>query len=174
MELGHPPRLAFGLGFDDLYRREGLLRLDSAFLEQLLEKSPDLHAQLEAARRDPAALASKQESELIVELAPHVEDFVGQLFGIEAELLALQARHSELAPLHAVKRKFVQRKLNGRKLEEALAIDGLAVSKELEAYFLTPFTEMAYASHVAKWMEAEAEHATQLQLASRLRRLGGP
>jgi NADPH-dependent glutamate synthase beta subunit-like oxidoreductase/NAD(P)H-flavin reductase len=166
MELGHPPRLAYGLGFDDLYRREGLLRLDSAFLEQLLEKSPSLHAQLEAARRDPAALASKQESELIVELAPYVEDFVGQLLGIEAELLALQARHSELAPLHAVKRKFVQRKLNGRKPEEALTIDGLAVSKELEAYFLAPFTEMAYASHVAKWMEAEAEHATPLQLAS--------
>ncbi len=166
MEFGHQHPLRFGLAFDDLYRRDGLLRLDSAFLEQLLERSPDLHARLEAARRDPAALASKQESELIVELAPYVEDFVGQLFGIEAELAALQARHSELAPLHAVKRKFVQRRISGRKPEEALEIDGLAVSKELEAYFLTPFTEMAYASHVVKWMEAEADHATQLQLAA--------
>ncbi len=117
MELGSQHPLPFGLAFDDLYRRDGLLRLDSAFLGQLLERSPDLHARLDAARRDPSALVTKQESELIVELAPYVEDFVGQLFGIEAELAALQARHSELAPLHAVKRKFVIRKTNGKKLE---------------------------------------------------------
>ena len=166
MELGPNLTFPFGLAFDDLYRRDGLLRLDDAFLGQLFERAPDLHARLEAARREPSSLAAKQESELIVELAPHVEDFVGQLFGIEAELTALQAKHTELAPLHAVKRKFVIRKTNGRKPGEALAIDGAAVSNELESHFLTPFSELAYATHVAKWMRAEADHEEQLGLAA--------
>jgi NADPH-dependent glutamate synthase beta subunit-like oxidoreductase/NAD(P)H-flavin reductase len=158
--------LRFGLGFEDLYRREGLLRLDSAFLGQLLELAPGLHARLESARRDPASLATKEESELIVELAPYVEDFVGQLFGIEAELRALQARHSALAPLHAVKRKFVQRKLVGRTVEQARQIDAAALTSELETFTLAPLTEISYASHVANWLEADDDHSEQLELAA--------
>ena len=160
----HP--LRFGLEFGDLYRRDGLLRLDAAFLGQLLQRSPDLHAQLESARRDPSSLAAKAESELIVELAPYVEDFVGQLFGIEAELLDLQAKHHELAPLHAVKRKFVQRRINGKTVEDAKAIDASAVATDLETYLLAPLTEKTYATHVARWMEDEAGHEVQLKLAA--------
>ncbi len=90
MQNGPGCSLRFGFEFDDLYRREGLLKLDSAFLSQLLDRAPELHARLESARRDPSGLPPKAESELIVELAPYLEDFVGQLFGIEAELRELQ------------------------------------------------------------------------------------
>ena len=40
-----------GISFEDLYDREGLVRLDSFFLTQLGEASPDLHARLVSARR---------------------------------------------------------------------------------------------------------------------------
>lgn len=166
MQNGPSCPLRFGLRFDDLYRRDGLLRLDNAFLDQLFERSQGLHARLEEARRDPSALPSKRESELIVELAPYLEDFIGQLFGIEAELRALQGRHSDLAPLHAVKRKFVQRRVAGRTPEQAREIDAASVTAELEAFTLAPLTEMSYASHVARWLEAEVDHAAQLQLAA--------
>ncbi len=59
MESGPSLTLSFGLAFDDLYRRDGLIRVDSAFLAELLERAPELHARLEAARRDPASLAAK-------------------------------------------------------------------------------------------------------------------
>src|ERR1700761_7747850 len=106
MHNGPQSPLRFGFDIQDLYRREGLLRLDSTFLDQLLERAPELHARLGSIRVDPKSLARKQASELIVELAPYLEDFVGKLFGIESELRGLQARHDELAPLHAVKREF--------------------------------------------------------------------
>ena len=102
--------LSFGLAFDDIYAHEGLAKIDSIFLKHLEETSPSLHERLVDARRNPSALAAKPASELIVELAPYVEDFIGTLFGIESELRELQARHHELAPLYSVKRKFVQRK----------------------------------------------------------------
>jgi hypothetical protein len=97
--------LRFGLSFDDLYRQEGLARLDQAFLEQLQSANPPLAQRLLDARANPSSLPRKQQSDLIVELAPHVEDFIGELFGISADLRALQAKHHSLAPIYALKRR---------------------------------------------------------------------
>jgi NADPH-dependent glutamate synthase beta subunit-like oxidoreductase/NAD(P)H-flavin reductase len=159
--------LPFGLVFEDLYEREGLVKLDAIFLGELNAAAPTLHARLLDARQQPTALTRKQSSELIVELAPYLEDFIAQLFGIEADLRELQSRHSELAPLYSVKRRFVQRKaLTGYTIERAMAINGLAVRAELETLMQEPLTEASFAKHVARWLEAEPEHAQHLQLAA--------
>src|SRR5262245_38569066 len=100
--------LAFGLDFRDLYEREGLLRVDRAFLEFLGAADGALRDRLVLSRKE--VLSGKAESELLVALAPHFEDFVAKLFGIEAEAQALAAKHDELAPLYSVKRLFVQRR----------------------------------------------------------------
>ena len=158
--------LQFGLAFHDLYQREGLLKLDAAFLAELAEHSSTLHARLLAAREDQTTLTVKQRSELIVELATHLEDVVGKLFGIDAELRELQVRHTELAPLYSVKRKFVQRKLAGRTTEQAQAIDPIAVTAKLQAFINGPVTETSYATNVAHWLEADGEWKAQLDLAA--------
>ena len=159
--------LSFGLAYQDLYSPSGLAKLDSAFLTQL---NPDLRAKLLYARELPEALAPKARAELIIETAPHVEDFIGELFGIKDELTALQARHHVLAPLFSVKRQFVQRKaLTGQTPEKAALIDGISIAADLEAFLLEPLTEFSFASHVAKWTatkDAEATHAAALLLAA--------
>ena len=81
--------LSFGLSFEDLYRQPGLARIDEAFIQQL---EPELRERLAVARELPEALSAKQRSLLIVDLAPHVEDFVGKLFGIE-KALGARRRH---------------------------------------------------------------------------------
>ena len=54
-----------------------------------------------AARANPDALAAKAESELLLALAPHLDDFLGRLFGIEAEVQALASAPSRAgAALH--------------------------------------------------------------------------
>ena len=159
--------LPFGLTFEDLYQREGLVRLDAIFLHQLSRCAPELHAQLLAARQDPGSLAPKQYSELVIQIAPYLEDFIEELFGIEKELSALQARHSELAPIFSAKRKFVQRKaLTGYTAEKATALDGFALAAELETFFQEPLTELSFATHVTRWLENEAEHERQLHVAA--------
>jgi len=118
-ELGLKHRLSFA----DLYERDGLIRLDRAFVAHLAAADVALHDRLVTARSEPEALDRKAESDLLVDLSPHLEDFIGELFGIAPEVRALQAAHTRLAPLYSVKRKFVQRKaLTGYTPEKAAAI----------------------------------------------------
>ncbi len=120
------------------------------------------------ARRDPAALDRKAQSDLVVDLAPHLEDFIGDLFGIDAEVRALQARHDELAPLYAVKRLFVQRRaIKGVTPEGAAALDGDQLARELQGYLGEPLSEATFARHVGRWLEAEESHQAALDAAAR-------
>ncbi len=160
--------LPHGLSFADLYQRAGLLRVDAAFLTALAATDEGLHAQLRAAREQYDALTNKQESELLIALAPHVEDFIAELFGIQPEVRALSARHHELAPIFSCKRLFVQRKaLHKIKAEEAAGIDGASLHEHLSSLFGGEFTELAYAQHVARWHADEQAHAAELDLALR-------
>src|SRR5687768_14233140 len=156
-------KLAFGIEFDALYERAGLVRLDAAFLAFLGEADAALRERLVGARARP--LSGKEESDLLVALAPHVEDFVVQLFGIEREARALAARHHELAPLYAVKRLFVQRRAMHKVKPEALqGFDSDTAAREL---FDGEFTELEFARKVTEWQQDEAAHAPKLELAAR-------
>jgi len=131
----HPlaPPVTFGLGFDDFYDREGLSRLDAAFVAWLKDASIDLHARLMAARATPEALAVKDESNLLIELARPLEDFVGTLFGIGEQVASLRGRHSRLAPLYDCKRLFVQRYVTRAiKPDAAAALDGASVTARIK------------------------------------------
>ena len=158
--------LPTGFSFADLHAREGLLRIDRRFLEGLALADAELHERLLAARAGAVPLTAKAESELLLALAPHLDDFIAQFFGIEAEVSALSARHQELAPLYRVKRLFVQRKaMHKYKGDAAAAIDGAAVGARLAALFGEPLTELAFARHVERWQQDEPEHAASLELA---------
>ena len=158
--------LSHGLSFADLYRRDGLARLDAAFLDHLKTGDLGLYNRLMAGRADPVALAAKDESALILDIAPHVDDFVGALFGIAGELSTLRARHHELAPLYTCKRLFVQRRaVKGATSEAAAALDGSALGAALESAMGEALTEIAFARHVGAWVESEATHASQIDLA---------
>jgi len=160
--------LKHGLAFEDLYRREGLMRLDAAFLAHLKSGDAALAERLATARANPEALDIKAESDLLVELAPHLEDFVGYLFGISSEMRTLQASHDALTPLYAVKRLFVQRRaVKGLGPEQAAALDGPSLARDLEKIFGESLTETVFARHVARWMDDETIHAAELDLAAR-------
>jgi NADPH-dependent glutamate synthase beta subunit-like oxidoreductase/NAD(P)H-flavin reductase len=162
-----PLALKHGLEFEDLYRRDGLTRIDALFVEHLRAGDVELHNRLLAARRDPGALEDKAESELIIDLAPHLEDFIGDLFAIAPEIAALQARHHKRAPLYTVKRLFVQRRaVKGVTPGQAAALDGPALAAALEGKFGERLTELAFAAHVTRWMEAEEAHKDALDLAA--------
>lgn len=127
------PSLMHGLSFDDLHDREGIARLDAAFVEWLKDASVDAHARLMAARAAPEALAAKDESNLLIEVARPLEDFVGALFGVTAEAAALRERHSRLAPLYDCKRLFVQRYVTrALKPDAAAALDAAAVAAAVD------------------------------------------
>src|SRR6266513_2830405 len=169
--------LKHGLSFPDLYERDGLLRLDRAFVAHLAATDVGLHARVMAGRAGPEALDRKAESDLLVDLAPHVEDFLGELFGIAGEVRALQARHDKLAPLFSVKRLFVQRRaVKEIKEAEAGGLNGHKLGEELDTLIGGPPAdfgsrqgalawELRYAEAVGHWLEDEAAHPLPLKAA---------
>ena len=144
-------KLSFDLGFGDLYQREGLLRVDAAFLAFL---EPAMRDRLVEARKAPPA--GKAESELIIALAPHLEDFIARLFGIEVEAQALAAQHNELAPLWSIKRLFVQRRALHKVKPEDATPAGFDFSSELD-----------FARRVTAWGADEKQFEKELDGAAR-------
>lgn len=163
--------LAFDLTFDDLYDRQGLLRLDQAFLTFLQECNPELSARYHQQRLLVSQAPTQntlESSVLIVELAPYVEDFLGELFGIKANIQDLQKAHTRLAPLFTVKRQFVQRHaLRAHKLGDVQDLDAQASRHTLEKLMGTPFTPLTFAQHIQVWMAQSENNQESLDLAAR-------
>src|SRR3954465_8000269 len=147
-------QLGFGIRFNDLYEREGLARIDAAFLDFLGQGDAALRDRLVAGRAK--APAAKEESDVLIAAAPHVEDFIAQLFGIEAEAQALAAKHHHLAPLYSVKRLFVQRRAMHKVKPADARPDGFQFTTELD-----------FARKVTEWQQDEAANADKLELAAR-------
>ena len=163
-----PLKLTHGLAFSDLYRREGLLKLDAAFCADLADADAALAERLTSGRLAPQVLTKKDESALIIDLGPHLDRFLSQLFGITGELRALTGRHQELAPLYGVKRQFVQRKAMAKyKADAAAAFDGIALEAELGKRFGRAFSELAFAEQVEAWLADEAANEQAIDLALR-------
>lgn len=111
-------KLNYNLHFEDLYTTDGCVRIDKIFQEYL--NTSGLLSKLEFARTNP--LLPKEESDLILEFAPHLEDFLAKLFNIETEVTTLSEAHDKLAPIYKCKRLFIQRqaaKCSYDKIEEA-------------------------------------------------------
>jgi len=166
--MSHPDlRLAHGFRFEDLYQPEGLVRLDETFRSTLHATAPALADRLNYARQDPGALAPKQMSELLIDLAPHVEDFLADLFGIVKRVRALRAKHNELDVLYEVKRRFVQRKAATHFTpEQAAEFHAEGLRARLEETMNEPLTERAFAEHVSRWLEEEDHNKDRLEVAA--------
>ncbi|HEY1426326.1 MAG TPA: hypothetical protein VGF50_06605, partial [Caulobacteraceae bacterium] len=159
--------LGFDLGFDDLYDRAGLAKVDARFLGFLGERDGELRERLAAARAAPEEVKGDPESELLIALAPHLEDFVGALFGVESELGAARQARTDLAPIFEVKRQFVQRRAVRKYSGEAASLDGAALRAQLEPLLGAPLTELSFATAVEHWLADEAANAEALELAGR-------
>jgi NADPH-dependent glutamate synthase beta subunit-like oxidoreductase/NAD(P)H-flavin reductase len=148
------PALADGFTLAELATREGLIRLDRAFLDFLREADAALHTRLLAARAAPEGLDAKAEGELLVALGPPAEDFLARLFGIGAELDALARATRELDPVHACKRLFVQRQAV-KKYPDPSGFDAPALRAGLEARIGAALDEVGFAHAVAGWEAAK-------------------
>ena len=150
----------FGLEFPDLYRSDGLARLDARFVDWLHGRSPDAAGTLarlrEEALRDPSARADAQ---ALIEIGDHLDAFVGELFGISEALDALAARIRAAEPLVRTKWKFVKRQaVLGTDPAAAQAIDADATRAELTAAGASPDDEERFAQAIADW-QAQARSA---------------
>ena len=161
-------RLEHGLSFGDLYSRDGVEKVDNLFLGHLAGTDKDLHTRLSAVRENPDSLAAGDESDLLIAVAPHVDDFIGILFGISTEIQSRAAEHHALAPVFACRRLFVQRvALKKIKPLDAAALDGVALTSALTELLGDDFGEAVFAKAVLGWMDDGEARAEALETAAR-------
>lgn len=159
----------FNIIFEELYTREGLKKIDAIFVAKLAETDVALHNRLMAGRAEPVALSEKDHSQLLIDVAPHVEDFIAELFRVRNEISALAENHQALAPIYACKRLFIQRKAaKALPEEQAKHIDGSALLSMLPLPDCGGFAfELAFAKTIMGWLDKEDEHKPLLELAAR-------
>ncbi len=160
--------LAWNFRFEDLYRDEGLGRIDARFVHELASRDATLADRLHTARaavNTDVPPTSKDEAALLIDLAPHVEAFMGALFDISDELADLKARHAALEPLYRVKWKFVKRQAMLKVPVETLAdFDGMAAEQTLQAWLGAPFDELPFARAVLDWQAQALDDRLDLAL----------
>jgi hypothetical protein len=160
--------LGHGLAFEDLYRGEGLKRIDTLFLDHLAAADAELRDRLLEGRADPSKIDSKDESDLLLALSPHLEEFLAELFGIGTELRELVARQDELGSIFSCKRMFVQMKASkAHAPEEAAGFDAPALEAELTKLFGGAFDQLTFAKNINAWLEDKEANAEALDLATR-------
>ncbi len=162
-------KLAFGIGFEDLYERAGLMKLDQAFREYLNERDAELDAAYAEARNERPE--SGDEAKLLMEVAAHLESFIGALFGISAELEALAGEHTKWTGFFAVKRQFVQRRaMKEVSAEDAVRLDGDGLAEALREHLnfriTGPDDEFAFAAEIENWLEDAEANDEPLALAA--------
>jgi hypothetical protein len=148
--------MGFGLQFESLYRAEGLAQIDELFRHTLHQRSPALATRLAAARDAPDTLGHQAEAELLLELGPHLEAFVGELFLVNDALAALASEAKSMDPFFRIKWKFVRRQAVLQiPVQEALKLDGEALRARLISQFHSqPATVEAFEAQFVQCVSA--------------------
>lgn len=157
--------LSFNLTFQDLYDASGLEKLDGLFLAFLEEHSIDLAIRLKQARQ--LSVTTIEESALLLDLAPHVEDFLSVLFDVEIEIASLQNQTFHLAPLYRCKRLFVQRQVaKAFSKEDAQQFDGPDLRQKITTYLGTTYSDLTFAQFILKALEDKKTYQDFLHIAT--------
>ncbi|MDA0781149.1 MAG: FAD-dependent oxidoreductase [Rickettsiales bacterium] len=161
-------KLNFGITFEDLYSRDGLVKLDKAFVGELAQANADVHNRFVAARADRSQMEEKEVSNLLIDVAPHLEDFTASLFKIQKETKALAKEHDELANIYTCKRLFVQRQVAKKyKAVDVQDVDGDALRKDLEKALGGALSEKLYSDTVNAWLEDADKNEANIDMAAK-------
>ncbi len=136
MPLQNPLNAAFKITFDDLYEREGLEKLDIKFSKYLQEKSPEIAKRFfELKNKNTAENSAAQKSQILIDVARVLEDFIVALFDVEKENFDLKKSHEKLQKIYQIRREFVQRDVAKKFSDVDWKVDGIRLLKDLKIEF---------------------------------------
>ena len=119
--------------FADLYQQKGLLEIDKIFTEFFVKNNSDLLQKFQELKQFPAQFSKKDQSNILIEVAKILAEFLVQIFDIQNEHQALQNNHLWLSVIYKIRRNFIQkeiaRKYNYSHIEN---IDGQDLLKKID------------------------------------------
>ena len=141
-------------------------RLDAVFLDALRARNADLAQLLLDHRSGQAAQDGQERSELLLRLAPHVEQFLAEFFAIEAENRKLQDSIRAQDVVMDFKKLYVLRRgrrFRGEFAESFADLQGW-LDQEIHAAALpADDREWSIARLGVGWLEDEAKNAAKVQ-----------
>ena len=159
-------KLNFAVNFSDLNSLKGLKKIDKIFLSYLEQKNLILHKKLTEYRSSLQALKSSIEySKFLLELAPYFDDFITELFSIEAENFALKQNQQNFNIIYECKRKFVQRVFKNYYHHNNKEINFPEISQKLTG-LISRITQENFAENVIKWLRAPEKFQSELNVAA--------
>lgn len=99
-----------GFTFDELFHSQGLDRLDQTFLNHLRDQAPACHEKLMTYRHAKHNLTTLEISELLIDCAKILENFLASLFQIQEAVAISQAQTTSFNPISTFKKYFVLRR----------------------------------------------------------------
>jgi NADPH-dependent glutamate synthase beta subunit-like oxidoreductase/NAD(P)H-flavin reductase len=146
LSLGH------GFSFSELFTAEGLARLDDVFVGFLEDQDGALAATLHSYRGDKSQ-SFLLVSNLLLSYAPYLESFIGELFGIAAEIAAAKTATLSHNPIMSFKKQFVQRLARHYRGEFSLSFEDLDrwINHEIAAAGLNGVDREEDIARLAEW-----------------------
>ncbi len=153
-------QLGFNILFQDLYNLYSLEKLDKIFCAFLLKNNQEIYQKLKKARAGEV----EDESELIIEIAPYLEEFIiTKLFLLAKELKTIRKKTTNLDNFFKAKRLFVQRKVAKKyQLAEIKLFDIKEISKKIAVilgdYY---FSEEVFADYICQKLDEKQDIAEE-------------
>ncbi|RZB12280.1 glutamate synthase subunit beta [Ehrlichia minasensis] len=156
--------LNFELTAQNLYTREGLVKLDNLFLSYLQSHNQNLYETLIRERNNESK--SNNTSCTIIELSYIVEDFISKLFSIENEIITQQNIHKEFSEIYRCKRLFIQRYAL-KKYPDINSLNISEITEQIRELFQFPIEDKEFAEQTLLWLEDKENHSEKLDITAK-------
>jgi len=156
-----------GFAFKELFTPSGLTKLDAKFLQFLQSVDPKRHRDVLAYRHAERSFTPPQVSALVLDCAPILETFVGELFNIQPALTQLAQATRQQDPIFRFKQTFVQRRAK-RSVQKGEVVGNFAELGEWLEQQIAPLPEpadkeLAVARFGVQLLEDESAHQADIE-----------
>ncbi len=146
--------------------------IDNKFNDFLKEQNQDLYNQIKNYRQKnydsiQTNINSKYHSELLLSIAPYLDEFIAREYNISAENDALAKKQAQYDVIYIAKKRFVERFALAKYKEYDLSTESFEViSKTLKTYLVEEINEKQLASKALDWLEDREKFSQELKILS--------
>lgn len=152
--------LGFDISFEELNSLAGLKKLDQEFLQFIGSHDGILQQKLLSLRA-----SHTPNSDILIKLSELLDDFIGELFGVELENFKFKEDVIDLDLIYEARRKFVQREYKKYSHEELTQLETNNIEKKL-IELIGELSELNLAKSIIKWLKDHNTYSRELKVAS--------
>lgn len=153
-----------GIKFEDFFSLSGLIKLDQNFLSYLSQQDFELYAKYVHYRSEVLKVDAPATSEVLIEVAKYLDDFLAEIFCIQTENDASKRKHLKFNAIYECRRKFIQRYALVKYPSDKLASFSYNVVREKLQIIMGDLNQENIVQHYFKWAGLKDRYQTELEI----------